>query len=532
MHFMLKRTRYLYLNSLALNMTTLQTGKMIKSLITTTYILFLAFLPSVLFAQLYVDSIIDQTFKNTLSLHKELVSIPNLPENSELMLENINWVAQQYGKLDFNTTLLPSSTLPILLAEKNYNPNYKTVLFYFHIDGQPVNPDSWNQQDPFIPVLKEKDLNGEWQILDWNKLDGTINDEWRIFARAAADDKAPIIMLLSALKIIKAQNNYPKFNIKIIFDPEEEYGSDALLSTLDKYKELYASNYFIVMDGPAHDSNKPTLTFGCRGIATCTITTFGANLPQQSGHFGNYVPNPVFSLANLLSSMKDEHGRVLIKDYYKGVEIDAATDKLLKSVPFDSIEFNNKLGIYTSEKVGRNYQESIQYPSLNIRQIGTSWTGEKLKTVIPEYATASIDVRLVPETDGKTQLQKMKKHIEQEGNYVIDRDPTDEERRTYPKIVSFNTYRAVNSFRTDPNSDFGKKMRMQLAENFGFDPVVVRIMGGTVPIVPLIDKLQVPTIIVPMVNMDNNQHSPNENIRIGNMRQGIKICLAILNNKL
>ncbi|WP_232225379.1 M20/M25/M40 family metallo-hydrolase [Christiangramia salexigens] len=466
-------------------------------------------------------------------MHKELVSIPNLPENKELMLKNINWVADQYDQLDFKTSLLETSTLPILLAEKVYNEDYSTVLFYFHIDGQPVDPESWDQNDPFKPVLKEKAPNGDWQNLDWKKLEGEINDEWRIFARAAADDKAPIIMFLSALKTLKAANDKPNFNIKVIFDPQEEYGSDALLSSLEKYKQRYASDYFIVMDGPAHDSNKPTLTFGCRGITTCSITTFGSRLPQHSGHFGNYVPNPVFSLAKLLSGMKDENGRVLIKDYYQGIEIDSETSKILKSVPSDSVVFNNKLGIYTSEKVGRNYQESLQYPSLNVRQIGTSWKGEKLKTVIPEYATAHIDVRLVQETDGKAQLQKIKQHIEQEGYYVIDRDPTDEERRTYPKIAKFEaSSNVINAFRTDADSDFGKKIRSQLSENFDEDPVVVRIMGGTVPIVPLIDKLDVPTIIVPMVNLDNNQHSPNENIRIGNIRQGIKTCLSILNTEL
>ena len=498
----------------------------------STTIFFLLFLPKVFFAQFDADALIDANFRSTLSLHKELVSIPNLPVDVELMLKNINWLADQYDNLDFTTTLLESTTLPILLAEKIYDPSYKTVLFYFHIDGQPVNPDSWNQDDPFVPVLKERDSSGAWQALDWGKLDGVIDDDWRVFARAAADDKAPIIMLLSALKILKAENSFPNFNIKVIFDPEEEYGSHALLSTIDQYRERYASDYFIVMDGPAHDSNRPTLTFGCRGIATCTITTFGSNLPQHSGHFGNYVPNPVFGLASLLSSMKDEEGRVLIKDYYKDVVIDAETDKLLNSVPFDSTDFNTKLGIYTSEKVGRSYQESMQYPSLNIRQIGTSWTRLKLKTVIPEFATASIDVRLVPETEGEVQMERIKRHIEEEGYHVIDRDPTAEERRTYPKIAKFKSFGVINAFRSDPNSYFGKKIRTQLAEDFGTDPVVIRTMGGTVPIVPLIDKLHLPTIIVPMVNMDNNQHSPNENIRIGNMRQGIKICLTILGSAL
>jgi acetylornithine deacetylase/succinyl-diaminopimelate desuccinylase-like protein len=401
-------------------------------------------------------------------------------------------------------------------------------LFYFHIDGQPINPESWDQDHPFQPVLKNKDKDGLWNSIDWNKLNGTIDDEWRIFARAAADDKAPIIMFLSALKILKNKNDPPKFNIKVIFDPEEEYDSKALLSTLDTYKARYASDFFIVMDGPAHTSNKPTVTFGCRGIATCSITTYGSKLPQHSGHYGNYVPNPVFHLANLLSSMKDEGGKVLIQDYYKGIEISPETLKLLESVPFDSAELNNSLGIHTSEEVGKNYQEALQYPSLNVRQIGTSWKGKGLKTVIPEYATADIDVRLVPETDGKLQLEKIKDHIAKQGYYVIERDPTDEERLNHPKIVKFISNPGINAFRTSPDSNFGKKIRAPLTEAFGEEPVVIRLMGGTVPIVPLINKLDVPTVIIPMVNMDNNQHSPNENIRIGNIRQGINTCLTLL----
>jgi acetylornithine deacetylase/succinyl-diaminopimelate desuccinylase-like protein len=493
------------------------------------YAFFLLFIPFLMHGQTKNEATINDGFKEILLLHKEFVSIPNLPENKELMLKNIQWVAQKYDALDFKTTLLETATLPILMAEKEYDPSYKTVLFYFHIDGQPINPDAWDQDHPFDPVLKEKNKEGEWQKIDWNQLDNDINDEWRIFARAAADDKAPIVMLLSALKILKEKNNAPKFNIKVIFDPEEEYGSTALLSTLDSYKEQYASDYFIVMDGPAHTSNKPTVTFGCRGIATCAITTYGSKLPQHSGHYGNYVPNPVFSLAKLLTSMKDERGKVLIQDYYKGIEIDPAVFKLLGSVPYDANQLNQKLGIHSSEEVGRNYQESLQYPSLNVRQIGTSWKGKGLKTVIPEYATANIDVRLVPETEGMAQLQKIKKHIEQQGYYVIDRDPTDAERQKYPKIVKFTGSHSVNAFRTSPDSDFGKKVRSQLTNYFGDEPVVIRLMGGTVPIVPLINTLNVPTVIIPMVNMDNNQHSPNENIRIGNMRQGINICLSILN---
>lgn len=480
------------------------------------------------------DKWIDAQFKQSLMRHKELVSLPNLPQNRALMEKNLHWLTKEFNQLNFRTSLLPSSTLPLLLAEKIVDPNLKTVLFYFHIDGQPVDPAAWDQENPFVPVLKERDEQGQWTPLNWEKLEGEIDDEWRIFARAAADDKAPIIMLLEALRILEDKKKQaPTFNLKIIFDPEEEYASKALLSTLERYKKRYAADYFIVMDGPMHNSNQPTLTFGCRGIATCSITTYGATLPQHSGHYGNYSPNPAFELSRILASMKDTQGRVLVKDFYKGIQIDGASQKLLRTVPYDSLALNKALGIYSPEKVGKNYQESLQYPSLNVRQMGTSWKGEGLKTVIPAYAVAHIDVRLVPETEGTAQLQKIKRHLEQEGYHVLDCAPTDQERQEFPKIVKFNaSSRVVNSFRTNPNDAFGRKIRTQLEQRFGTSPINIRLMGGTVPIVPLINKLDLPTLIVPMVNMDNNQHSPNENIRIGNIRQGIKICLAILTTEL
>jgi len=387
-----------------------------------------ALLLPVLFMSFFVhsqynwDAMIQDNLKDIVKQHKDFVSIPNLPEDKNSMLKNIHWVADNYKTLGFKVNLLESSTLPLLLLERQYNSKFKTVLFYFHIDGQPVDPKNWDQEDPFIPALKRKDDKGNWKTLDWNILDQTIDDEWRIFARAAADDKAPITMLLNALKFLKEKNVEPKFNIKIIFDPEEEYGSDAFLSTLNKYKKRYAADAMIIMDGPAHESNKPTLTFGCRGIATCTITTYGAKLPQHSGHYGNYVPNPVFSLSSILSSMKDEHGKVLIKDFYSGITISPEDQQILNNVPDNTKGLNSRLGIAQAESVGNTYQEALQFPSLNIRQIETSWKGDKPKTVIPEIAMANIDVRLVVETDGKLQLDKVKNHIEGLGYTVLDRD--------------------------------------------------------------------------------------------------------------
>lgn len=493
-----------------------------------TLLYILCLVPLFAQSQSNYDAIIDKRIRATLLQHKDFVSIPNLPENPELMFKNMAWVEKKYEALGFTTTHLKSETLPILLTEKVYDPALKTILFYVHIDGQPVNPAVWDQEDPFTPVLKKQTPSGTWTTMGWDALDQTINDDWRIYGRAAADDKAPILMFITALEILQEQGKTPNFNIKVIFDPQEEYGSTALLGTLDTYKTRYAADYFIVMDGPAHSSNRPTLTFGCRGIATCEITTYGATLPQHSGHYGNYVPNPAFRLSHLLSSMKDDDGKVLIDGYYDGVTISPEQALVMQSVPFTAASFNKKLGLHSAEKVGANYQEALQYPTLNVRQLNTSWTGKGLKTVVPSTATAHLDVRLVPEISGDNQLDKIVKHISNEGYYVLDRLPTAQERLSHKHIATVKTKTLVNAFRTNPQGDFGVKMRERLTQVFNKEPVTIRMMGGTVPIVPLINTLNLPTVILPLVNMDNNQHNPNENIRIGNMRQGIKVCLGLL----
>lgn len=480
------------------------------------------------FTQTNWQTDIEAILPEVLQVHREFVSLPNVAANEADMYKNLEWVEAAFEKRDFSIRLLQSSTLPVFLAERTVDPKAKTLLVYFHLDGQPADPANWDQPDPFIPVLKAQNEQGDWEIIDWSNLKGSINPEWRVFGRAAADDKAPIMMMLTALDLLEQEGLRLKYNVKIVLDPQEEAGSEAFLSTLEKYKKNYAADYLLIMDGPAHPSNQPTLTFGCRGIATCSITTYGAKLPQHSGHYGNYAPNPVFILSHLLASMKNEAGRVTISGYYDGIEIDEATQTLFAAMPDNEEKTQRDLFIHKPDAVGNTYQEALQYPSLNVRQIETSWKGPGLKTVIPEQATAHIDVRLVKETDGAEQIEKIRKHIEAQGFLLLDREPNDEERLAHRKIATFKAPRSINAFRTDMNSSIGQQLSISIEQAFGQPPVKIRTMGGTVPIIEAVNTLDIPAIIVPMVNMDNNQHNPNENIRIGNIKDGIRICLAIL----
>ena len=478
------------------------------------------------------DKAIQKALPATLERHIEFVKIPNVSPDSAQLVVNMDWLTPYFEKLGFEISLLKTPTSPVFLAERVVNPKAKTILFYFHLDGQPVDAKNWNQADPFVPVLKKQNKAGAWETIDLNLLKGKIDSEWRIFARAAADDKGPITMMLTALEILQQKKIAQNFNVKILLDPEEESGSVGFISTLEKYKDRYSADYMIIMDGPAHNSNEPTLTFGCRGIARCDITLYGSKLPQHSGHYGNYAPNPIFGMSHLLASMKDESGKVIIEGFYDGIPMTKEVETILKAVPDNEDDIRKGLVIKHPDEVGHYYQQALQYPSLNVRHIETSWKGPGLKTVIPEIITAHLDVRLVAETDGAKQIQKIKNHILQQGYYLLDRAPTDEERLEHRHIATFRGNAGMNAFRTEVNSEIGQKLSAKIAKAFGKKPIRIRTMGGTVPIIPAINTLKIPAIIVPMVNMDNNQHNPNENIRIGNIETGIKICMAILTMKL
>jgi len=491
-----------------------------------TLLLCLGLLPG--FAQTNWEQEIEAVLPQVLRTHRDFARLPNVASQTADMKKNLDWVTKAFTARDFAVRLLPSSTLPVFLAEKTIDPQAKTLLIYFHLDGQPADPANWEQDNPFEPVLKAEQSPGKWTAIDWSSIDGDINPEWRVFGRATADDKAPIIMMLTALDLLQEQGLAPHCNLKIILDPQEEAGSEAFLSTLQQYKADYAADYLLIMDGPAHPSNRPTLTFCCRGIAACDITVYGAKYPQHSGHYGNYAPNPIFTLSHLLASMKNEAGQVLIKDYYQGIEIDEATRTLFASMPDNEAQTQKELFIHQPDAVGKSYQEALQYPSLNIRHIETSWKGPGVKTIIPEWVRAHLDVRLVKETDGSSQMEKIRQHIQHQGFLVLDREPTDLERLSHPKIATFITRRSINAFRTDMQTTIGEELTASIQRIFGQEPVKIRTMGGTVPIIEAVNVLEIPAIIVPTVNMDNNQHNPNENIRIGNIKDGIRTCLAIL----
>ena len=480
------------------------------------------------------DEVFDLAMNN-MDEFVEFLSYPNDSSFSEDIYNLIEWTKNKFKSLDFLMTELETSSIPLLLAEKKIHDDLKTILIYLHLDGQPVDISRWNQEDAFKPVFK-KNENGIFIEDDWNKIASYNYSELddkdiRIFARSSSDAKGPVMMLIQALKFMKLKNIDQEFNIKLIMDFEEEIGSPSLPSAVEVHKEKLESDALLIFDGPQHASGLPTLNFGNRGISSITLKTYGPIVPQHSGHFGNYAPNPVFRMSNILSSMKDENGIVKIKGYYDGINITDEVKEYLDAVPDNEDEMKDKMEFKTPESVGNSYQEAIQYPSLNVRGIRSGWVGSEVRTIVPSECIAEIDVRLVIETDGYKLHDLIKKHIESLGYIVTDKEPSKEMRLKYDKIVKFNSRVSYPAFRTDINSELGIWLNEIMLKTFNVKPVLKRTSGGSVPISPFVNVLNIPAVGVPTVNKDNNQHSPNENIRLTNYIRGIETFIGILSSK-
>lgn len=478
-----------------------------------------------------IEVLTDENFIESISNLRHFLTLPNDGNFPNQITRNKTWCDSVFTSLGFRTMTIETDGAPLLFVEKIFHKNRKSVLFYLQIDGQPVDAKKWFQPDPFNPVLKEK-KDSIWNTISFEKLQDGVDHNWRIFARSASDSKGPSMSLISALQILQSEKIKPEFNIKVIMDFQEELGSPDLPNAVLKNKDVLEAEMLFIMDGTRHLSNLPTLTYGARGIATLSLRIFGPKYGLHSGQYGNFAPNPVFEASRLIASMKDENGKVTIPGFYDGVQLTDTDKHRLSTIPENLDSTLTNLGIANPDQVAPTYQESLQYPSLNIRGLKAAWVEKEVRTIIPSEVLIEMDMRLVPETPGTRQIQLVTEHIQNFGYHLVDSIPTQDERSKYSKLAALSYRLGSEPFRTDMDSPIGIFLNKALHKVFGENIVNMRTTGGSQPIAPFIKTLNIPAVSIRIPNPDNAIHGPNENLRLGNFREGIMSCLAILTEKL
>jgi len=367
---------------------------------------------NVIFLLLMLSTVRDYRIAHEQAILNELtdfLAIPNLASDTANIEKNAVAIQAMFAKRGIEAKLLRvAGAPPLVIAQFPAKKAAKTISFYAHYDGQPVDASQWSTQ-PWQPVLR-----GD-----------------RIYARSASDDKAPIIAMLAAIDALRATGTSPSVNLKFVFEGEEEAGSEHLAEYFDRFAAELKTDAWMICDGPVHQSRRPLLYFGARGVTDVEMTVYGPGRALHSGHYGNWAPNPIVTLTHLIDSMRDMNAQILIEYFYDDVAPLTAAERsaLARTPPFDT-QIQSELSLGRTE--GASLNEQILKPALNLRGIAAGNVGEKASNSIPTEARASIDFRLVPNQTPQHVRELVEQHVTKQGFFIVRDTPDAATRAAHP----------------------------------------------------------------------------------------------------
>ncbi len=461
--------------------------------------------------------------------YASLLALPNIASDSAGIHRNAEYIRDALGELGVNSELLTlPGAPPIVYGEVLVPGAHRTVGLYVHYDGQPVDPSRWRHA-PWEATVYTRAVESGGKQRPMPQDGETVDPEWRLYARSAGDDKAPIGALLPVLRAFQEAGATPTSNLKFFFEGEEEAGSRHLGQYFETYRDRIDDiDIWLLLDGPVHQNRQPQITFGVRGVTGMEVTVYGPTRSLHSGHYGNWAPVPGHMLAHLLASMKDEDGTVLIDGFYDTVEpIGPAEREALARMPDFDDEIKRELGLARTEGDPASLAERLLLPSLTVRGLQSGNVGARARNVIPSTATAALGVRLVKGNDPEHMLDLVEAHIRLQGYHIVRDDPDNETRLRYPKIVRVRRSQGYPAARTSMDIPIVQEIVAAAKRVRGGNLVLKPGSGGSLPLYLFTEMLNKPALMVPVANHDNNQHAPNENLRIANLWYAIDLYGAL-----
>jgi len=415
---------------------------------------------------------------------------------------------------------------PIVVGDLAGAKGARTVAFYAHYDGQPTDTLSWRGL-PWTPVLRSAS-GAELPMAGEAPLDA----ESRLYARSAGDDKAAIVAMLAALDAMRATKRTPAFHLRLVFEGEEEAGSPHLAKYMAAEPALLRPDAWLICDGPVHQSGRPLLAFGVRGTTSVELTVYGPVKGLHDGHYGNWVPNPAARLVQLLASLRDDQGRPTIPGFLDEVTPPSAAERAaIAAIPAVEPALRSEFEIGGTEGDGAPLNETLLAPAINIRGLRAGNVGEKASNTIPTEARASIDFRLVPVQTPASVRAHVEAHLAKLGWTVVSDPPDSATRVAHDKLVRLEWGAGYPAARTPLDAPFSQEVT-QLVAAAGPELVRTPTLGGSVPMYlfqqdPARPNATTPAIVLPIANHDDNQHAPNENLRLQNLWDGIETFAAL-----
>ncbi len=427
----------------------------------------------------------------------EFISIKSIstnPDCKDEMEKGVLWLKGKLESLGFSVEIYKKEGHPIVFGNLNKFKDKPTMLIYGHYDVQPPEPLEQWESNPFELVEK-----GEF-----------------LYARGVSDDKGQLFAHLKALEIFKKEKGEIPFNVKVIFEGEEEIGSPSLPKFLEEYKEKLRADFAIISDNPMLKRGIPSLSYGLRGLLYIEIKLYGPENDLHSGRFGGITPNPCIHLCKILSTIKGNDGKIKIKGFYDDVlNLQEEERENFQNLPISDKDYKEMAKVLGLEKErGFSAIECIwARPSFDINGISGGFQGEGTKTIVPSFARAHISFRLVPNQEPDKIFELTREHIIKQCSKKYKIKIIKKE-SAHPVLVKINNKYLIK-VKEAMDIGFGKKVHL------------IR-QGGTIPVVSQIQNyLNTPVILMGLGLPDENAHGPNEKLLKENFINGVKSLLEL-----
>lgn len=460
----------------------------------------------------------------------DLVAIPNVASDGPNIRKNAAAIVALLEKRGMRATLLDGQGgPPVVYGELPARGAKRTVVFYAHYDGQPVDPARWSGK-PWEPVVRDALIENGGKEVAWSSLSAPVDPKFFVYGRSASDDKAGIVGLATALDALRAAGRAPSVNVKFFFEGEEEAGSPHLAEILRSNRARLSADLWLFCDGPVHPSGRKLVFFGTRGVTDVEITAYGALRRLHSGHYGNWSPNPAVELARLVASMRDGEGRITIPGFSDDVRQPTEEERRAAAeAPDVDAALKRELALGRTEGGGERIESRILLPALNVRGFAAGDVGAKATNSIPTEASVSIDFRLVPDQTPERVREKVEGFLQGQGYFLVHGGAPDAAARmAHPRILRLEWGHGYPATRAAMDAPVSRAVVKVLSEAAGAPVVRLPTLGGSGPNYLFEQILGAPVLGVPIANHDNNQHAANENLRIGNLWDGIELYAALM----
>ena len=457
-----------------------------------------------------------------------LLAMPNVATIVPDVDRNAAYIEGKLKARGFKTRILRAEpgTPAAVFAELQTPGARRTVLFYAHYDGQPVSQKGWII-DPFKPSMRT--ALPQATPVEWQDSAGALDPEWRLFARSAGDDKASIQALITAFDALKAAGRKLSVNIKLLYEGEEEQGSPHFAKLVGGNLDLLGCDLLIMGDGPMHQSGRQMINFGNRGITSLTLTVYGATKPLHDGHYGSWAPSPSVMIADLVMSLRDEDGHIRIPHFYDDVAPPSAAEQAaIAAMPPVEADLKKTLGL------GRNIgpprlAEGYLQPTLNVRAIHAGDEGPNPANALATEGYAALDIRLAPGETPAHVRELLEDYLTKQDWFIVREPPDLATRLAHPKIVRV-VWDAGGATATKTALDLppSQAVAASIGRTVGYSVIKLPIVGASSGMADIVDQLHAPMVGVSIANYDDNQHAQNENLRLGNLWDGIEVYAGLM----